>query len=263
MLSKLIKYDLKNKYKNIIVFYILSIFFAILTRIFTIIDNTVMLHIIKSILSGTTIAMIANIIINNIIKLLVVFKTNLYGDESYLTHTLPIKKSTIYLAKFISTFITLFISTIVITLTLFIAYYSKDNIELIKGLLLPLSTLLNSKVILIIIAFILIVFLELFTMIQCGYTGIIIGHRFNNNKVIYSFVFGFIVYVCIQILLILSLLICGIFNNDILNLFMTSEITNYNILKTVMYIAVIFYIIIITIYYFINSKLFNKGVDVL
>ena len=107
MLKKLLKYDLKNVYKVLIVFYILSLFFAILARIFLNIENSFILNVIGKICSGVTISMIANILINNLMRLWVRFKTNLYSDESYLTHTLPVDKKTLYLSKIFSAVLSL------------------------------------------------------------------------------------------------------------------------------------------------------------
>ena len=102
MLKKLLKYDLKSINIVLIVFYLLSIFFSLLTRIFLNIDNSFICNVIGQICNGTMIAMMFNIIINNMIRLWVRFKQNFYGDESYLTHTLPIPKKTLYLSKFIT-----------------------------------------------------------------------------------------------------------------------------------------------------------------
>ena len=92
MLKKILKYDLLYIYKVLIVFYTLSLFFAVMTRITTIDNPPLIMLIINKILSGTTIALIINIIINSIMRIWVRFKNNIYGDESYLTHTLPVKK---------------------------------------------------------------------------------------------------------------------------------------------------------------------------
>ena len=46
MLKKLLKYDLKNAYKILIVFYGLALFFAILTRVFLNIENSLFMNII-------------------------------------------------------------------------------------------------------------------------------------------------------------------------------------------------------------------------
>ena len=125
MLIKLLKYDLKYMIKNMSIFYILSIFFAILTRILFNIEQSVIISIIGQISVGCMFAMIANTLINTIMRSWIRFRDSLYKDEAYLTHTLPVTKNELYNSKFIQTFIFFFISFIVIILSLFIAYYSK------------------------------------------------------------------------------------------------------------------------------------------
>lgn len=262
MLKKLLKYDLQNIYKVLIVFYILSLFFAVLTRIFLSIDNSFIVSIIGKICSGTTIAMIFNIIINNLMRLWVRFKSNFYGDESYLTHTLPVSKKTLYLSKSLTSIITLFSSVLIIAISLFIAYYSKENIMFIKNLLLPIATIYESKVIIIILAFIFICFLEITNMLQSGYVGIVLGHRKNNNKIILSMVFGFITYIITQIFIILIVFIVALFNKDLMNLFYTVDTLNINTIKLCIYLAIFTYTLNIFILYFVNLKLFSRGVNV-
>ena len=192
MLKKLLKYDLKYKLKVLNIFYILSIIFAIFTRIFLNIENSFILNIIGKICSGVTISMIFNILINNLMRIWVRFKDNFYKDESYLTHTLPINKSTLYLSKILSSIITLFISISVIGITLFIAYYSKENIELLKKLILPILEIYNSTFIVFLLVILFILFLELLNAVQMGFIGIILGHKMNNNKTLFSKLFSFI-----------------------------------------------------------------------
>ena len=160
MLKKLLKYDLESIYKFLIIFYSLALFFAVLTRMFLGIENSFIMKIIGQICSGASISMIVSILINNLMRLWVRFKNNFYGDESYLTHTLPVTKKTLYLSKVITAILSLFTSILVISLTLFIAYYSKENIETLKNLLLPLANAYQSTIIKIILAFLFIFFLE-------------------------------------------------------------------------------------------------------
>ena len=96
MLNKLLKYEFKNMYKFLSVFYILCIFFAITTRLLNLVNNTTIMYIISQVSLGCLIAMIANILINTLMRNWVRFKETMYGDESYLTHTLPIEKKTLY-----------------------------------------------------------------------------------------------------------------------------------------------------------------------
>ena len=96
MLIKLLKYDLKYMIKNMSVFYILAIFFAITTRILSSIEQSVMIGILSRISSGCVIAMIANIMVNAMMRSWIRFRDSLYKDESYLTHTLPVTKNDLY-----------------------------------------------------------------------------------------------------------------------------------------------------------------------
>ena len=262
MLKKLLKYDLENVYRVLIVFYALSLFFAVLTRVFLGIENSFIMNIIGKICSGTTIAMIFNILINNLMRLWVRFKNNFYGDESYLTHTLPIDKKTLYLSKTLASIITLFSSLLVIVLSLFVAYYSKENIEIIKNLLLPLATIYDSTVISIILAFVFVCFLEIMNMLQSGYVGIVLGHRKNNNKMMFSILFGFVTYLLTQVFALIVVFIVALFNKDLMNLFYTMESLNVDMIKFVIYLAIVIYLLNIFVLYFVNSKLFSKGVNI-
>lgn len=259
MLKKLLKYDLKSLFKFLIVFYSLSIFFAIFTRIFLNINGSFMMNIIGQICSGTTIAMMANILINNIIRLWVRFKNNFYGDESYLTHTLPVEKRTLYLSKIITTITTLLVSILVIVLTLFIAYYSKENLIILKEFFIKSF---NGNFMKLLIGILFIFFIEILSAIQAGYTGIILGHKMNNNKIVFSILYGFLSYVVTQVLCLLLLYIISLFNGDISNLFMTNSIININIFKILFYVASLIYIVLLIIIYFINIRLFKRGVNV-
>ena len=262
MLKKLIKYDLQNIFKVLIIFYILSIFFGILTRLFLSATNSFLMNIIGQICSGVTISMFFNIIINNLMRLWVRFKNNFYGDESYLTHTLPIDKKTLYLSKILTSIITLFSSVLVIGITLFIAYYSKENIEVIKNLLLPLATIYESTVITIVLAFIFVCFLEIMNMLQSGYVGIVLGHKKNNNKMVFSVLSGFGIYLLTQIFTVLVVFVVALFNKDLMNLFYTMDSLSVTTIKLCIYLAIVIYTLNIFILYFVNSKLFSKGVNV-
>ena len=262
MLKKLLKYDLKNAYKGLIIFYSLSLFFAVLSRIFLSIENSFIMDIIGKICSGATISMIFNILINNLIRLWVRFKNNFYGDESYLTHTLPVGKKTLYLSKTLTSIITLFSSMLIIALSLFIAFYSKENINLIKNLLLPLTTVFDSTIVIIIAAFIFICFLEIMNMLQSGYVGIVLGHRKNNNKMLFSFLFGFIAYIVTQVMALIIVFVVALFNKDLMNLFYTMDSLNIDTIKLCIYLSIMVYTFNIFALYYINSRLFNKGINV-
>ena len=69
MLKKLLKYDLKNINKVLIIFYSLSITFAVITRLLFLIKDSFIMNILAQISSVITISMMFNIVINNIMRL--------------------------------------------------------------------------------------------------------------------------------------------------------------------------------------------------
>lgn len=256
MLKKLLKYDLKWSYKALIIFYILSIIFAILTRIFLNIQEGILFSIIGKIMQGITITLLINILINNILRIWARTIKNFYSDESYLTHTLPIKKETLFLSKVLTTIITLLTSTIVIVISLLICYYSKENIEILKNILNQINI---SNI--TIISTILIFYLEMLFLILTGITAIILGYKQNNNKLIKSLIFGLIIYFTMQILILLIIFIIGLFNQQIMNLFKTNNITP-TILKHILSLSIIIYIVYNIILYIIGKNTFKKGVNI-
>ena len=262
MLKKILKYDLLYIYKVLIVFYTLSLFFAVMTRITTIDNPSLIILIINKILSGTTIALIINIIINSIMRIWVRFKNNIYGDESYLTHTLPVKKESIYLSKILAVLITMLTSMLIIGLTLFIACYSKTTIEVIKDSLNLIAQTYNSTIIILLITILLVLTVELLTLIFSGITGIIIGHKKNNNKMIYSIIFGLITYILSQVLVLIITYIIALINPNIMEIFKTNQITNISTIKTFIYLALVIYTFILITLNIVNMTLLKKGVAV-
>jgi len=261
MLKKLLKYDLIYTYKIIIIYYTLSIIFALLTRIFLNFDAT-LLNIIGSICSGVTITFMINILVNTLIRNWVRFNYNFYKDESYLTHTLPVSKTKLYLSKFLTASITMLTSVLVIVLSLFIAYYSKENILMLKDMLFGISTIYDTSITGFLVATIVVFFLEMLLMLIIIYTGIILGNNKNNNKTFWTVVYSIILYFITQGILLVGVVILGLFNKDIMNLFTSNTINNFSILKTIMFFAIIIYSLFVILYTFINIKLFNKGVNV-
>lgn len=256
MLKKLLKYDLKWCYKALTIFYILSIIFAILTRVFINIDGRILFTIIGKIMQGITITLLINILINNILRIWARTIKNFYSDEAYLTHTLPIKKETLFLSKVLTTIITLLTSTIVIVISLLICYYSKENIEILKNILNQINisniTIINT---------ILIFYLEILFIILSGITAIILGYKQNNNKLLKSVLFGLIIYFIMQTLILVIIFVIGLFNKEIMDLFKTNNITP-NLLKQMLSLSTIIYIIYNIILYIIGKNTFKKGVNI-
>lgn len=260
MLTKLMKYDAKRVYIVLIVFYILALLFAILTRLFLYNPTTTLIKVIGMFSSGAFVGMLFNIMINTLMRTWVVFKKTFYDDEAYLTHTLPIKKNTLYLSKVILSGITLLISIIVMATTIFIAYYTKDNFALLKSYFLGPENISNGSAIGIVVLIIAIFYAEMFCLLSSGFTGLILGNKMQNYKTAYSVTFGFITYFITQGIVLLSAFIVSLFKTNIKVLF--SGTASAEVLRQFGIIALIIYIIIIVIVNIYNSYMFKKGVNV-
>jgi len=263
MLSKLLKYDLKYMIKNMTIFYVLAIFFAITTRILFNMNQSIIINIIGQISVGCMFAMLANILINTMMRSWIRFRDSLYKDEAYLTHTLPVTKNEIYNSKFIQTFIFFFIGFFAILISLFIAYYSKDNWIVITDYIKTITTGLNMSTLFFVIMFIILIFLEVFNAIQCGFYGMILGHKKNNGKLGYSVLFGFIIYLLAQTLVLALVFAYGLFDSSVMELFKTTTINiDVQAFKVLAIIASILYLVIIFIMSILCKKELNKGVNI-
>lgn len=261
MLKKLLKYDLEWCYKPLIVFYILAIFFAIITRVIESFEQTLILVIIDKICSGITIAMMINILINCFMRNWARFVKNIYKDESYLTHTLPVTKNKIYLSKVLTAIITLITSSIVIVSCVAIVFLNENSWSLLKTSLEDSAISLNCSIPSLIIVLVITVFFEFLFMIMSGILGIIIGHRSNNHKIVKSIIFGFGIYMAFSNISLLVIYIVGLINSDIMSVF-SNIVVSSTALKSIMMMGIFIYAIYTCIVYFVGNKLLNKGVNV-
>ena len=262
MLNKLLKYDLKYMVKNMSVFYILSIFFAITTRILFSMNQSFMINLLGQISVGCMFSMVASILINTMMRSWIRFRDSIYKDESYLTHTLPVTKGDIYNSKFIQTLIFFIVSFIIIIISLFIAYYTPDRWLLIKNAINSITTGLEFNTWLFIVSMFTVIFLEVFNAIQCGFLGIILGYKMNSGKTGYSVLFGFCAYLIAQSIVLALTFIVGLFNSSIGDLFKNSILLDSNSFKLLVVLAIIIYLIVIFLMSIMCKKELNKGVNV-
>ena len=262
MLGKLLKYDLKWVYKVVGIFYILAIIFSIIGRALNEIENSLVFSITAKIAFGIAISMMANSLINCLMRLWSRFIKNLYKDESYLTHTLPVEKKTIYISKVLTALITIFTTTVVIIACLFICYYSETNIETLKMLLELAASTYNTTVLNLLLLITIVIFLEIIFIVLIGYDAIILGHKSNNKKMVKTLVIGFALYMITQVITLGAIFVFGLFNPNVMNLINTTDIINVDAIKSVMYMGIVIYVVYIIFYYILGNIQFKKGVNV-
>ena len=262
MLGKLLKYDLKWVYKVVVVFYILAFTFSVIGRGLSMIENSLVFSVVTQIVFGIAISMMVSSLINCLMRLWARFIKNVYKDESYLTHTLPVEKKTIYASKVISAIICVFTTVVVSVVCIFICYYSEANMPLLKSMLELAAGTYNTSVLNLLLLISFVVFLEIMFIVLIGYVGIILGHKSNQNKMVKTLIISFALYLITQALTLVFVYIFGLFNSNIMNLINTTDIVNVDAIKYVMYAGIGIYVVYITFYYILGKKRLEKGVNV-
>ena len=179
MLKTLMKYDIKRMTKLLIYLYPITIALAGITRLINIGKDIQVLSIIGSVFASLTYTLVVNILVNAVIAITLTFTTNFYKDQSYLTHTLPVKKEKLLLSMYLSALIVIFATVAVSFLALFIVLYSP---ALMDGLMLMIEASvvgLNISGVGFIIFLAFIIFAQVCAMISFGFTSIVVGNRYK------------------------------------------------------------------------------------
>ena len=262
MLGTLLKYDLKWINKVMIIYYIIAFTLALITRFVETLEQTTIVTIIDKILVGTLISCIFSITITCLLRVWVKFKTSIYKDESYLTHTLPVKKSTIYNSKMIVAYLSVIISFVVILACFLIVILNNSTFEYIKDIFNRFAGMIGkSKLIGLIIAVVFTVILEVIYMMQAGIFGIILGYRSNNHKALKSVIFGIVSYIFLSILTLGILYIIAKINPTLMEIY-TKNTPSIETIEQLIYVSLGIYIVYNIIFYIAGKKILQKGVNV-
>ena len=265
MLKKLLKYNLKNQFKFFGLLYGLIIFNAVAARLLSLIDGAPAIVIfLKNFCAGAMWAMIVNAFVNNILRVWHEARRSIYGDESYLMHTLPVKSSTIYWSKFIGALTILIANVIVSVAGVLIAYADTSLFEFAKNFLEQISSTIDATALAYIILLGAILLLELFNIITVGFLAMIMGHRKNNNKVGWSVGLGFVLYAITQVIVVAVFAISGIFNSEMFGLFNGAGGSSFDpqTTKTMFVESCFVYIAIVALTGVISAKKLNRGFDI-
>lgn len=262
MLGKLFKYDFKWNNKVMVIYFIISLTLAIITKIVETLEMTIIVTIIDKILVGILISCFFSIAITCLIRIWVRFKNNIYKDESYLTHTLPVTKSQIFSAKMLASFLSVILSILVILSCLAIVFLNNSTISLIKDKFNSFKEIFGQgKLIGIIISLICIVILEFIFMMQCGIFGIIVGNRTNNLKALKSVIVGLISYGIFSGFILVILYIAAQINPNLMEIYSTN-LPSTQAIELLTYISLCVYIVYNLLIYFAGKKILQKGVNV-
>ncbi|MBR2903190.1 MAG: hypothetical protein IKC37_00935 [Clostridia bacterium] len=261
-MKKLLKYELTFMAKFLMIYYIITLLLAALTRLFFAVATTTFLDIVAKIFQGAFISVAITTFINVLMRYWSRFRNNFYGDEAYLTHTLPVKKGTLYASKVLGGVITMFVTLLFIIACVFLAYGTPENFEWIRNTFTSLETAFNSSLGAF-VAFVCVAFVvQSLTLMTSGFLGLVIGHRFLRSKIGFSVLFGAVAYTLAQLLLLVVVLIIGAFNGEIMTMLTSNQGATIDALTTILIAGSITYFLACIGIYWLGDYFFKKGVNV-
>jgi len=260
MLGKLMKYDIKKMSKVIILFYVVSIFLAGLTRLINIGKEIQVVAIFGYIFGGLTYSAIGSILVNTFVHIIRIFRIDFYKDESYLTHTLPVKKEKLLLSKYLSSLIVILNSVLVCFFSLFILFYSPSFMHGLKMFISATVSGFNMSSWLFITLVILIIFAQICSMISMSFAAIIKANIYNHKRIPK----GIMWFVLFYISSLISVVVIGVLTLAIqgnVSQLVATKMNNISFI-TILIVGLMVYVLYALLFYFISKFLFKKGVNV-
>lgn len=197
MLKKLLKYDLKAIGNSLFPIYGITIALAVLARIFIEIENiSAVFRMPTGLVAGLSILLTIALPFVTFIVGIDRFNKQTAKDEGYLTHTLPVKKSTIIGSKLITQ--TLFEVLAMIVVFVSICILGNISFKDIKDLIDAIFEIFAEYKVLTPILFMLIALAGYAVTTLLVYTAISFGQRHTTNKGKFAILYGVILYVAQQ-----------------------------------------------------------------
>lgn len=197
MLKKLLKYDLKAIGNSLFPIYGITIALAVLARIFIEIENiSAVFRMPTGLVAGLSILLTIALPFVTFIVGIDRFNKQTAKDEGYLTHTLPVKKSTIIGSKLITQ--TLFEVLAMIVVFVSICILGNISFQDIKDLIDAIFEIFAEYKVLTPILFMLIALAGYAVTTLLVYTAISFGQRHTTNKGKFAILYGVILYVAQQ-----------------------------------------------------------------
>ena len=182
MLGKLIRYDGKIQLKFLcslfIVSAVVSLFAGMMGWLHEAYPQIMVLSMFSTLALGFSILAIFAMVFANIVYVVLHFRKNLFRDEGYLMHTLPVTEPQLFFSKLITGSICVYLSIIAGCLCACIGTRRWDYLEVFMNLLGESGILEAKATVLVLLTFFLLV---PFTLCQF-YSALTIGYTWKVNS---------------------------------------------------------------------------------
>lgn len=263
-LSKLLKYDFQAIFKY---FLPMSIFILIYSCIGTLLfkvgdsetfSQNTLLNIFSAFVIGVYVLSIIAYSIVTQVLIVVNFYKSMVTDTGYLTHTLPVKKSSILLSKLISGCVVLLISYAVLISCIAIMVDLPSNLityrkEIAAALEIGNETLGTSSIIRFVLTLIFSAVIGTIQSLSMYFVSVAFGQLMNRHKAVGSLAAFFVLSFALQIFSsVLSFMFQGVFEN--MDTFSLSRISNL-VFGGTLGMLVISILMLIATHYIFSRKL--------
>lgn len=139
MLGKLVKYDMKRQIRLLLAVYLVVGLTAGFSAIFRVVkthfeDTTGVLKVVSGLTTGMAILTAVVMVAGTFIYAVLYFRKNLFKDEGYLMHTLPVKPWQLYVSKLAVGTLYCYLSILVAAAAMCLAFLYIPNLsDLISG----------------------------------------------------------------------------------------------------------------------------------
>lgn len=213
MLGKLIKYDFKALSRFLVVIHIMLLVTAALGRVLVVgrfmqnpdsISNSEMGTVIMTVVIMVYVILFMSALFGTILMLAIHFYKNLYSDEGYLTHTLPVTRGQLLASKTICGSVWMLIDMALVSLSVLILVIYKPFVEqfvaykddVLEAMGFP-NTVGYGKILFAVFLLSVIYAAENVLMV---YMSIALGQLFSNHRVLGSVIVYFSINTIISII---------------------------------------------------------------
>ena len=258
MLGKVLKYDLKALCRYLIPLYAVLFGLGIMIRLLGFFDNVSIIAIICGLMIVALVVLSCLSFVLNGIFSVKYYLENLFKDEGYLTHTLPVKKGTLLFSKVLASLVTFSMTALVLIISLIVAFYQKGLfVDVVKVLNLSIYGMTVYEFLLFMIVYGIIGYVATILMV---YAAVAIGYSRSSNKLVSSVVWGLIFYFVMEFLYLGLLGIIMIINPTFISN-LDNSVFMMKDLITFFSIFMVFTALIGGDYYYISYRFMDKKLN--
>lgn len=219
MLGKVMKYDSKRIGRVLIPVYLVTILMAGVNYVF---QRLTGINAIFGMMSALVLLVFILLLIGVMIGTFVIsikdFYTNLLKDEGYLTNTLPVSKETLVMSKILVGLGYCICSTIVVFVAISLGFFDANLFTIIidgltSGFIAKITGIPQPWDVVFMASMMLLSYLSQLLFV---FFAISLGGRHHGNRIVYSFVYGIVLYSIQQLISIIWLGMLAIINPNIM-----------------------------------------------